>query len=955
MAEPTGDVTAETETIAGLSQADTIAMFRGLAVGSPDGIIVADTGGVVMWANHAAEVVFGFPDGGMTGRPVTELVPDSLAEEARRLRREVLEGKPVSAFETQGVRADGTRFPFSLTPAVCRSPEGRVLGLSAIVRDLSRENRVRRALTEALARSRARFDQVAMPQALLDLEARFVEVNDAACRLLGRSRDQLVGVDARTILEPVDVASTQADLGSLLTGRLDSVAVEALATRAEGVRVPVKVDVSVVRDDHDEPSELALFLADLTAERDAQRRLQAQNAFFSNLYRRAADPAMVIDVEGRIGYVSPSFTEVLGYSADNIMGRNAFELLHPDQEASARQVLAGLVPRHGATERLLVRGLDQAGEWHWFDAVATNCLDDPGIDGLIVNLREVTAEIDARDDLRRSEARYRTIVETAQEGILAIDPTGAVAFANQKAADILGLDLDVLYAEGVLGRLTDEQRAELLSRLASRAETGAETFEVVYPHPARGPVIIEVAASPLIDDDGKSMGSLTMIADVTTERQVADDLRHQALHDSLTGLPNRSLLVDRLAMASARQLREHQDAIAVLFLDLDHFKLVNDSLGHAAGDRLLVEVAARLEAAVRETDTVARLGGDEFAVVCEESSPEEAEAVAQRIQEALQEPVYFDGEPVRVSASIGVALSPPHHSGDLLRFADTAMYESKASGRSRVTSFDASRTDMVERRGAVLGALQAALESETLPLEYQPIVGLASRRLLGLEALVRWNHSDLGPITREEVVIAADTGGLAYELDRALVRTAARDLVRLREEGAVADSVFVSVNVSARTTQQQRLEDLVSDTLVATGVPAPCLALEITEHAIMDNAEHAVATLNRLAETGVVVCIDEFGTGYNSLVQLQRLPLGSLKIDRSFVARLHDDHASRVITQSIVGLAAALGLQTIAEGVETPGQLSFLRGIGCHAGQGGLWMPAAPVQDLGVELRRLGL
>ena len=928
-------------------------MFRSIAESSPHGVVAADPDGLVVWANDAAATLFGWPAGTLVGHPVTVLVAVTVRDQALELRRRVLAGEPIATLTTVGLRRDGTTFPLSLVPAIRRTPEGRLLGMSAIMRDLTEEQQVQHDLTEALARSHARFDQVAKPQALLDLDARFVAVNDAACRLLGWRRDQLLGRDARDLVYPVDLTSATVKLERLTAGETDATSYEVVARRSDGSEMPVLLDVSLVRDRSGTPRELAVFAQDLSEVADAQERVRTQDAFFRALYRRAADPAFAVDADGTMLYASPAFTRVFGYRPEDARTHAAFSFLHPDDRAPVQRALARLLTAPGRTDRLVTRGRDVTGRWRWFEAVATNCLDDPGIAGIVVNLRDTTAETLAREELRASEERYRAIVETAQEGIIVLDPKGLVLFANEKISAILGVDQTALVGADLLDLLDLEDRDRVADRLRERSTIGPEQFEVRYGHPDGTRRILSVAAGPLTDDRGGPMGSLGMVSDVTLEREAESELRHQALHDALTGLPNRALLVDRLAMAAARQQRDGAPGLAVMFLDLDHFKLVNDSRGHEAGDRLLVEVAARLAAAVRETDTVARLGGDEFAVICEDSTPAEADTVAARIQDALRQPFDVGGEHVYVGASIGIATSPPHSVADLLRFADSAMYTSKAGGRSRTTTYDGSESLGAQRRLSIAAALHEALDADRLTLGYQPIVDFGSRRVIGVEALIRWEHPTLGPVPAEEVVTAAETAGLSFELDRAVIRAAGHDLVRLRESGVLGPEVFVSVNISPRTTAQQRLDELVRDMLAETGLPASCLALEITEHAIMDHADRAGVLLNRLSASGVGVAIDDFGTGYNSLVHLQRLPVRTLKIDRSFVSELGHRPESLTIARSVVGLARALGMATVAEGVEKPEQFSTLLELGCDAGQGFLWGPAARADDLEALIARL--
>jgi diguanylate cyclase (GGDEF)-like protein/PAS domain S-box-containing protein len=925
---------------------DQVEMFRSVALSSPDGVIVADDRGVVTWVNPAADDIFGYPPGDLVGEPLTTMIAPELREQTFELRRQVLRGADPGTFVTQGWRRDATSFPLSLTTAVRRDPTGRVLGISAIARDVTAELQVQRDLTDALARSHARFDQVAEPQALLDLEARIVAVNDAGCRLLDRRREDLIGRDSRRLAIPVDPAEAVRQLDLLTSGEADAIGYEVTFLRGDGSEVPAMVDASMVRDGDGRPREVALFARDLSEVQEAQRRLADQDAFFRALYRGAADPAIVVDRHADVSYVSPAFSQVFGWAPEQVVGRPGFEWLHPDDWAVASEALAELVEDGRQSARVLVRGLTATGSYRWFEGVATNCLDEPVIGGVVVNLREMSAVIEARDRLRRSEARYRAMVETAQEGIITMDTDGRILFANDSMAEIFGYDPGRLEGTSILDYIEPEEQAGIAQRVRHRGRIGPERYEMPYTRPDGSRRTLSISASPLVDVDGVSAGSLGMVSDVTAQRQADAELRHQALHDGLTGLPNRTLLVDRLAMAGHRQQRDHGHGLAVLFVDLDHFKLVNDSRGHEAGDRLLVEVARRITFAVRETDTVARLGGDEFAIVCEGFDRREAEQVADRVLGGLRQPFELDGQVFYVNASIGIALSPPHPVGDLLRFADAAMYESKSDGRGRSTTFDRPDDVTSERRLLLAAGLRVQLEEGPLTLGYQPIVDLRSGRLVGLEALLRFEHPLLGPVGAEEVVEIAEMAGLSFELDRAVIRTSNRDLLALRAAGVAGDDVVVSVNISPRTTAHHQLDTLVEGILGETGLHPATLSLELTEHAIMDNANHAAALLNRLAGMGVGIAVDDFGTGYNSLVHLQRLPVRTLKIDRSFIADLGKRPEADAIARSVVGLAGALGLSTVAEGVETPEQAQQLREMGCDAAQGYLWGPATRPADL---------
>ncbi|MGZ4500559.1 MAG: PAS domain S-box protein [Nocardioidaceae bacterium] len=929
------------------SAADETEMFRGIVTSSRSAVVATDAEGSIVWANRAAESMFGWPPGELVGHPYLVTIAESARPDVAERRDRLVAGDTdLDSYVARGVRRDGGLLDVEVTPGVRRDATGQVLGTSLIMRDVTEELRLKRELTEAVARSQARFDHSGRPQTLLALDGTLLEVNDAACRLLGWSREELLGHDIATIISPIDLDAMEDQLARLLRGDISAAAYETTGTHKDGHRVPLMIDLTVVRDADGTAVEYAGVARDLTEVVEATARADATDRFFRAIYRRSSDAALVSDAHGQLSYVSPAFHQLLGYSAEQLSRLRDLALVHPDDRDRARAALASCLAEPGRTEVLVLRLRDARGRWRWFEERLTNCVDDPDIGGVVRNLREVSAEMRATEALRVSAARHRAIVENAQEGIVALDHAGTVLFANRKITDLLGVPIRAAYPDGFLTSLQPDQAALSRHRLRNRGTLGTERYEVGYDHPDGTHRIFEVVATPLLTDDGSSLGSLGMVSDVTASREAEQELRHRALHDALTGLPNRSLLVDRLTMAAARQQRQETRGLAVLFLDLDHFKLVNDSRGHDAGDRLLVDVAARIERAVRETDTVARLAGDEFAVVCEDTDAAGAEEVAARIQSRLREPFRFGGEHIYISASIGLALSPPHPVSELLRLADAAMYDAKTSGSGQVATFDGALTSGAQRRLRIVAAVREAMDGRAVALGYQPIIDLDTRRLVGLEALLRWDDPVLGPIPPAEVVAAAETSGLSFELDRAVIRTAARELVRLRERSGLGQAVYVSVNICPRTAQQQRLADLVEEVLDTTGLPSYCLALEITENAIMDHAEHAGALLGRLARRGIRVAIDDFGTGYNSLVQLQRLPVDVLKIDRAFVTDIATRLDSLAITRSIIGLATAVGMRTVAEGIETEEQVATLLELGCHAGQGFLWGPVLSAEAL---------
>jgi diguanylate cyclase (GGDEF)-like protein/PAS domain S-box-containing protein len=516
----------------------------------------------------------------------------------------------------------------------------------------------------------------------------------------------------------------------------------------------------------------------------------------------------------------------------------------------------------------------------------------------------------------------------------------------------LAVDLDGAELERILHPDAQQHVAAFLEQLVHGTSETVRTVDARLLRADDSIIHAEIVGVQLLDNPDVN-GIVLTIRDVTGRRTLEDQLRHQAFHDALTGLSNRALFLDRVEHALARIRRSDSPIPAVAFIDLDDFKLVNDTLGHGAGDELLRAVADRLRASLRSGDTPARMGGDEFAVLLEDAPDLQAVVeVAERILDALQEPVIIESREVYARASIGIATrtGPATTTEELLRNADLAMYAAKANGKGCIELFEPSMHHNAVDRLAIRDELERAIERGGIDVAYQPIVELASAEVVGFEALARWKHPERGLVSPAEFVPIAEDSGLIIELGRGVLERACHQLGRWRSANPSV-SWTVSVNLSARQLLAPDLVTFVQDALAAADLPPSSLALEISESVLLTDSERVLRRLHRLKDLGVQIAVDDFGTGYSSLSYLQRVPFDLLKIDRAFVAALRHEDPQATLVRTILDLSRTLGRTAVAEGIEEQAELDGLLALGCELGQGLLFGAAVSATELEQRLR----
>jgi diguanylate cyclase (GGDEF)-like protein/PAS domain S-box-containing protein len=576
----------------------------------------------------------------------------------------------------------------------------------------------------------------------------------------------------------------------------------------------------------------------------------------------------------------------------------------------------------------------------------------PAVHALVLALRRTSNE------LSEAEERFRRAFDDSQVGMALVSTTGRFQRVNRALCDITGYRKDELVGK-TFGEIThpDDIEADLeaLRELVEGERYGYRT-EKRYIHAGGHPVWISLNVSPIYDGEGPPSYLIAQVEDISDRKESEERLTRQALHDSLTGLPNRTLFSDRVRMASSRR---GVRGFAIVYLDLDGFKLVNDTLGHAAGDQVLVEVARRLEPLLRVGDTLARLGGDEYALLCEEVGDEEVRAIADRVIEAMAEPIEVQGRAITQAASIGIALysadGTPTEPDQMLGEADLAMYRAKAAGKSRYALFESWMRQGDTDRTGLERELRAALERDEITVHYQPEVDLRSGEITGAEALVRWEHPDRGLLEPAQFLFVAESSDLISEIDDFVLREACFQAARWREELPDGERFTVSANVSERRLADPGLSGKIAQAIADARLPASSLCLEIAERAVMDRRAAALSAIPDLEQLGIRLLIDDFGIAISSFGSLKRLPrLNAIKIDRSFIAGLGRSREDSAGVAAIVGLAHGLGLTATAEGLEREEQLRELQALHCDHGQGYYFarpQPAAALSEVLISAR----
>ncbi len=661
---------------------------------------------------------------------------------------------------------------------------------------------------------------------------------------------------------------------------------------------------------------------------------------------------VVTDLDGRIEYVNPRFTAVTGYAKEEVLGQNPRILKSGETKTDDYRELWETISAGGVWKGEL-HNRRKNGELYWEEALMQGVTDQYGkVVSYLAVKEDITERKLAEKALRESEERQRLILESSNEGIFGIDTTGCVTFANQAAAEMLGYQRSEL--EGAqIHNLTRHSRAdgspipEGACPITKTARDGGShhSDHEVFWRKDRTSFPVEYSSKSIIRDD-RVIGAVVAFHDISERRLAEEKIEQLAFHDALTGLPNRVLFNERLHQSIAK-LDRYGTKFALMFLDLDHFKDINDSLGHPTGDALLTQVAQRFCTALREVDTIARMGGDEFAVLLEDvEGPSAAALLAERLVDLLQQPFLIDDSNLEISTSIGIVIvdstRPPI--ANLLAQADLALYGAKEAGRNQYLFFEDKMTQAMQLEAELAARLPTAMENGELYLVFQPQIDLVSNELKGLEALLRWNHPERGEISPQTAIAIIQKRGKMDSIGHWVTTEVCRQIQRWKARGV--EFVRVAINISgAQIREPEALKSIVHE-IRTSGVALHEVELELTETILVEAQDSVRALMEQLADQGLQFSIDDFGTGYSSLSYLRHIKAHKLKIDREFIHDMLDNEHDLEIVKATVALGRTLGMTVLAEGVETLAQASALRALHCDLAQGYLFQKPVTAEDL---------
>ncbi len=965
----------------------------------PDAVFSTNLQGTVTSWNKSAEKLLGYTADEMLGEPVFNICP----KEARAYFQQILNASPdkqtTCEVETRMHKRDCSPFNAQLFLSPLRDHENKLSGMICYVSDASTHRQTAKELKQRMIQQAtvAELGQHALSN--IDLGTLMDRTVGLVCGILGTEFCKILELqeDGETLLLRAGEGWDEGLVGTATVSCNENtqagytlknrkpVIVQDLSTETRFSGPELLYDHNVVsgmsviihgskqpygilgvhsctrhnftKNDINFLRMVANILTQAIERRRAEETIHQNEERFRNLVETTTDWIWETDSNAIYTYASPQVRKVLGYAPEEIIGKSPFDFMPPEEARRVTEIFKTIVAGQEPFTNLENQNLHKDGHLVVLETSGVPFFDN---DGKLLGYRgidrDITERKNAEQALRKSEEEWRLTFNSISDFVCLLDKNGRILRANKALAEYTGMR-----PEELIGKPCHE--------IYSCGNCSSDISQCDYIMSSKQPVTIEldepglriplsISTSPVLDENGEIIALVHIARDITDRKNYEDRLQYLANHDGLTGLPNRTLFLDRLNQELSRSRRYNYN-LAVLFLDLDRFKIINDSLGHEVGDELLQAVGDRLLSCVRESDTVARLGGDEFVIILSDIQHEKAAAItAKKVIDAIAEPFILTNHEYFVTTSIGISMFPTdgEDANTLIKNADVAMYRAKEQGKNNYQLYSPAMNARAIERLALENSLRHALEREEFFLHYQPKVSLTTGKITGMEVLLRWQHPQQGLIPPGKFISILEENGLIGVVGEWILRTACQQNKQWQQAGF--EPLRLAINLSARQFREQNLTGAILNVLLKTGLDSQWLELEITESLLMEHKDMVIETLHQLHTNGVRLAIDDFGTGYSSLSYLKRFPIHTLKIDRTFIKDIPANGDDAAIAQAIIAMAHSLGLSVVAEGAETAEQIGFLLENRCDEVQGFYFSKPLSVDDftqLLMENRQLDL
>ncbi|MBW2674103.1 MAG: PAS domain S-box protein [Deltaproteobacteria bacterium] len=891
--------------------------------------------GIFVYTSPLYQKLTGYSDTELAGLDSLDYLHPDDREMTRGNAIKNLRGDRSDPYEYRFIRKNGeVMWVLEMVASIIYKGERASLGSFM---DITERKRAEETLRFSDERSRTILEAIEDGYFEIDLTGTFTFVNDVICRHMRCPREELIGVNNRQFQDETNAKKTYRFFAEIYTTGKPVKAFEMEVLRKDGTRQISEVSISLVRDEEGNPIGFRGTSRDINDRKQMEETLRQSEEKYRTIIESIQEGYFELDLDGNYTFVNEVNCRFLGYTKEELVGMNTRR--HTDEETLKKlyQPYRELYLTGTPIKALEVESIRKDGAKVIHEtsvSLIRDSKDKPiGFRGVS---RDITERKLMEETIRQSEERYRSIIEEMEEWYFETDLVGNILFFNDIFVNGLGYSRKKLAGVNFRNFVREEDIGTVYQTFHQVHETGEPTrnFPYEFVRPDGSTTFIEFSIFPKRDSEGTILGFRGVGHDITERKRTEERIEYLATHDTLTDLPNR-LMFSQLLNHAIQGARRYERQLAVLFIDLDRFKIINDTLGHEAGDQLLQEVAMRLRQALRAVDVFARLGGDEFVILIEEvGDSSQVATVAHNILSTVIQPLTIMDQECRVTASVGISIYPKDAEDEqsLMKTADIAMYFAKEEGKNNYQFYSKEIKSQSIERLLIETNLRMALERKEFSLHYQAKLDFKTDAITGVEALLRWQNPTLGSVPPLQLIPVAEETGLIVPIGRWVLKTACAQNVAWQRQGL--PPVCMAVNLSLRQLTDEGLLEDIKAALADSGMAANLLELEITESMVMNNPPLMIKVLSKIKKLGVRLAIDDFGTGYSSLAQIKNFPIDTLKVDRSFIRNLPNNSEDKAITEAILHMGKALSLTVVAEGVETQDQMDFLKEHACDEMQG---------------------